>query len=260
MKKTLMALLLLSVALGIKAQDEDFTQAVGVQLGYGNPIYRINLPYATNPKSLNAISLNGFKVGVVYDATLIKGFGVMMGLNYTYSANQSKWKDYPYADPPQNTKKITNGIYPYEYKFRNELHQLELVVDWQYKFEIARDTWLILYTGPTLQCIVNFGETLYVRSKTDPTSISQEKQIGSLRLSDSDVASEFKRVNVTWGVGAGFQYQRFFLRGGYDFGLFNPYKYDNFNKMNSEFPEINTRGRLDQWQIKLGVYLWSQDY
>ena len=61
---------------------------------------------------------------------------------------------------------------------------------------------------------------------------------------------QFKRLNVTWGVGAGFQYRRYFLRGGYDFGLINPYK-------NADFTTgIHSRGRLDQWSIKIGMYLW----
>ena len=54
-------------------------------------------------------------------------------------------------------------------------------------------------------------------------------------------------------IGAGFQDKRYFLRGGYDFGLINPYK-------NADFVNGNhTRGRLDQWSIKLGVYLWYPD-
>jgi hypothetical protein len=61
-----------------------------------------------------------------------------------------------------------------------------------------------------------------------------------------------KRINVTWGIGAGLQYERYFLRGGYDFGLINPYKADQF-----EGKDIYTRGRFDQWQIKVGMYLWQ---
>mgnify|MGYP003456251769 FL=1 len=60
------------------------------------------------------------------------------------------------------------------------------------------------------------------------------------------------RLNVTWGVGAGLQYKRYFLRGGYDFGLINPYKSDMFDGF-----DIYTRGRFDQWQIKLGMYLFA---
>jgi len=60
-------------------------------------------------------------------------------------------------------------------------------------------------------------------------------------------------LNITWGVGAGFQYRRYFLRGGYDFGLLNPYKYTDFES------GTHTHGRLDQWEIKIGMYLWYED-
>jgi hypothetical protein len=61
-----------------------------------------------------------------------------------------------------------------------------------------------------------------------------------------------KRLNVTWGVGAGLQYERYFIRGGYDFGLINPYQL-------RQFPgeDVYTRGRIDQWQVKVGIYLWQ---
>ena len=62
-----------------------------------------------------------------------------------------------------------------------------------------------------------------------------------------------KRLNITWGVGAGFQYKRYFVRGSYDFGLINPYKNIDFENGN------HTRGRLDQWSVKIGAYLWYND-
>ena len=70
---------------------------------------------------------------------------------------------------------------------------------------------------------------------------------------NSDSNQQFKRFNVTWGVGAGFQYKRYFLRGGYDFGLINPYKNADFENEN------HTRGRLDQWNIKIGMYLFYSE-
>jgi hypothetical protein len=64
---------------------------------------------------------------------------------------------------------------------------------------------------------------------------------------------------VTWGVGAGFQYKRYFLRGEYDFGLINPHRYGQFVNIAGETMDRNTRGRLDQWSIRIGMYLWYAD-
>ena len=126
---------------------------------------------------------------------------------------------------------------------------MEIPIEWQYKFEIAQKTWLILYTGPTLQCGLAFKDKWYLRTNNESESILKEENI----YSEQDMNDyTLKRLNVTWGIGAGFQYERYFLRGGYDFGLINPYKAHSFDNQ-----DIHTRGRFDQWHIKLGIYLWE---
>ena len=211
---------------------------LGVQVGYAHSVARLNA--ASTPKTLHPIAYNGMKVGVVYDATIVKGFGVTMGLNYTFGANSTDW-----------TKKVTGqpGEFP-QVCSRGQYHQLEIPVDWQYKFEIAKKTWFMLYTGPTLQCGLAFKESTYnqITSSGDITIDAKDRY---------NMKSVFalNRLNVTWGVGAGLQYERYFIRGGYDFGLINPYKSDVFNISDEYSPY--TRGRFDQWQIKLGMYLWE---
>ena len=212
---------------------------VGVNVGYAQPITRLNLPVMGKESVLNPTTYNGMKVGVVYDVTLIKGLGVSMGLNYTMGGNATEWKS-----------KSSSIKYPQE-RSHGWYHQLEIPVDWQYKFQIAKDTWLMLYTGPTLQCglslqkknYVNDGKTVEMNAKNPTDNLYDAEDTGVFAL---------KRLNVTWGVGAGFQYERYFLRGGYDFGIINPYKVDSFTGQ-----DIYTRGRFDQWQIKLGMYLWQ---
>ncbi len=210
---------------------------LGVQIGYANPITRLNV--GDNKNTLFPTSYHGMKIGFVYDATLWKGLGVSMGLNYTFGANVTDW-----------TQKVSTqqGLYP-QVRSRGQYHQLEIPVDWQYKFEIAQNTWIILYTGPTLQCGLALNDKWYIRLNKDSESISEEENL----YSEQDMADyALKRLNVTWGIGAGFQYEKYFLRGGYDFGIINPYKAQSFNN------GIYTRGRFDQWQIKLGMYLWEK--
>jgi hypothetical protein len=210
---------------------------LGVQIGYANPITRLN--DGVNKNTLFPTSYNGLKIGFVYDATLWKGLGVSMGLNYTFGASVTDW-----------TQKVSTqqGLYP-QVRSRGQYHQLEIPVDWQYKFEIAQNTWIILYTGPTLQCGLALNDKWYIRLNKDSESILKEENL----YSEQDMADyALKRLNVTWGIGAGFQYEKYFLRGGYDFGIINPYKAQSFNN------GIYTRGRFDQWQIKLGMYLWEK--
>lgn len=212
-------------------------QYIGVQVGFTQPTTRLNMPVSGKEKTLTPTALNGFKVGVVYDATLVAGFGYTIGLNYTFGAKKTDWKS------------VGSNTYPRSYK-STMYHQLEIPVDWQYKFEIAKKTWFMLYTGPTLQCGLAFKEFTYnqITSSGDITIDAKDRY---------NMKSVFalNRLNVTWGVGAGLQYERYFIRGGYDFGLINPYKSDVFNISDEYSPY--TRGRFDQWQLKIGMYLFN---
>ena len=226
-----LTLILFICAATTMASAQDY---FGVQLGFAQPIARLNTP--TTKTSLFPTSYNGFKVGLVYDATIIKGFGVSMGLNYTFGNHTSAWKQV--------------GTYPYpQERTTGQYHQLEIPIDWQYKFEIAKRTWIILYTGPTLQCGLSLTSNKF---ETDNYGKIKDDVISSDFYLIEDKNMALKRINVTWGLGAGFQYDRYFLRGGYDFGLINPYKERSFVGH-----DAYTRGRFDQWQIKVGMYLWQ---
>ena len=221
-------------------------QGVGIQIGWAQPTLRVN--DKNSPDTLNHhIHMNGFKLGIVYDASYIAGFGSTMGLNYTFGVFNGGWnQSNPYNTYPQERQLIT-------------YNELELFVDWQYKFEVAKETYLILYTGPTIQCGLELDWRKDTRTeKIDPVThlpsgeveTTRGEPINAYTLNDDN---GFKRLNVTWGVGAGFQYKRYFLRGGYDFGLINPHKATDYST------GIHSRGRFDQWSIKLGIYIWYAD-
>lgn len=262
MKKVFLTLLAVCLASGAMAVDLP-KQGFGLQIGWAQPIIRLNSP--DNPSTAkdslaNTIHLKGFKVGVVYDASIIAGFGTSIALNYTFGLQHSKWKSMnPYNDYPRTRTTIM-------------YHQIELSVDWQYKFEIAKETYLMLYTGPTLQCGVAFDMRLDQQNEDIPSGeietiegdwknaykVDKEDKIpvkDPTGKTHVPADNALRRLNITWGVGAGFQYKRYFLRGGYDFGLINPYKNADFAGGN----QAHTRGRYDQWQIKLGVYLWYHE-
>lgn len=230
-----LTLILFICAATTMASAQDY---FGIQLGFAQPIARLNTP--TTKTSLFPTSYNGFKVGLVYDATIIKGFGVSMGLNYTFGNHTSAWKQ------------IGTLPYPQE-RSTGQYHQLEIPIDWQYKFEIAKRTWIILYTGPTLQCGLDLTSKLYKTNNGKEITLEKDNSFYSEDMQDK----ELKRINVTWGLGAGFQYDRYFLRGGYDFGLINPYKASQFDYTDTNGGHPRTRGRFDQWQIKVGIYLWQ---
>ncbi|MCQ2333285.1 MAG: hypothetical protein MJZ88_01575 [Paludibacteraceae bacterium] len=251
MKRYTTLVLMILCAVWAKAE---FTQAIGIQLGYTQPIYRLNAPsaYTANREQLDKTVLNGFKLGLIYDANIIKGFGCAMGLNYSFGASSQSWQDYPYDDNGNPTQHIT-----YDVSAKESSHALEVFVDWQYKFEIAKNTWVILYSGPTIQCNLFLSAKEFYRDHLSQTEVKAPIKVAYEYL-DAEMAQYYRRLNVTWGVGAGFQYGRYFIRGGYDFGLINPYSKQQFGEMPGyDGDDRYTRGRLDQWQIKLGIYLWE---
>lgn len=217
-------------------------QGFGVQLGFAQPIVRTNAPESPGTLVNNA-KLNGLKVGVVYDASYIAGFGSMIGFNYTFGNNKTKWHN-------QNLTFSDRNLYTY--------HQVELFVDWQYKFEVAKETYIILYTGPTLQLGISYKDRyeLYNRALREKV-LDQCTTVEHFKADEQDKL--FRRLNITWGVGLGFQYKRYFLRGGYDFGLVNPFKNKYFVPQAGATTEVRTDGRIDQWNIRAGVYLWYPD-
>ena len=225
-------------------------QGFGFQIGWAQPILRLNSPTSKDTLA-NTVKLHGFKVGIVYDASYVAGFGSSIGLNYTFGMANSGWSSkYSFNDYPK-----TRSLIMY--------HQLELFVDWQYKFEVAKETYLMLYTGPTIQC----GLALDMRTDTQMDyngSINYMHGNGYDPSKDDyskpdEENNHFKRLNITWGLGAGFQYKQYFLRGGYDFGIINPYANRQFVDGGGNPKDQYTRGRLDQWNIKIGVYLWYKD-
>lgn len=250
MKKYLIALMLLVITSGAFAQsfsDGEGSQHIGINAGFSaNPLRERNgikdekLSLATRPY--------GFKIGAVYETTIIKGFGLQMGLNYTFGANIGKWS----GDQNSSIKKTREEAF---------YQSIELPIDWQYKFEIAKKTYLILYTGPTLQAGLTFKKKTFEQNINPAngkieTFLKGTKDFYSKELdSDHDDNYDYQRFNITWGVGAGFQYKQYYLRGGYDFGIINPYHdpYFNTDADNS----YRNRGRQDQWSLKLGIYIWN---
>lgn len=252
MRKFFLIALSLVLVSALRAEDE--RHSFGLQVGFAEPILRLNSPTVMGQSAsyLDKTVLNGFKVGVVYDGVIIKGFGVSMGVNYTFAAARSSWNSYDYT--PAGVKTLLPQI---EYSTDYVYNQGEIFVDWQYKFEIAKHTFFIVYTGPTIQ-YGGYRATDMFRDINTGSTIP----LNTVVWSYADRQDEYLRhLNVTWGVGAGFQYQLFFLRGGYDFGIINPYKKESFGDLDVLYTEDGrwTRGRLDQWQIKIGMYLFRMN-
>lgn len=261
MKRSLIILFALSITSVVSAQ---FKHEVGVQVGFNQTLYRLNTPIDKNnisgdPSKLHKEPLNGIKLGFIYDVTFVKGFGLSTSFNYSYGAHTSKWEPYPYDD--KGNLISFNPLY--DYKYRAESHRIELALNMQYKIAIADDTYIILYTGPAFQYVAQYNATDYFREHEFSPQLPADF-IGAYGYNADKMEKYYKRWNVTWGIGVGFQYDRYFIRGGYSFGLVNPYKYNSFGDMEEikadlKDPRQSTHGRMDQWEISLGIYFWQSD-
>lgn len=194
---------------------------------------------------------NGITMGVMFDADIIKGFGTAISLNYSYGEHKSKFnKPFP-------------GYSTEQFRTFTQWHSIEIPIDWQYKFEVASETYVILYTGPTMQINVAASRQFETSSR-DP--LKQHNDINPLSSNDNNAEKggygdyAVSNVNVLWGVGAGFQYKRYFIRGGYDFGLMNAYRNSNSFTEAEGATNHHLHSRMDQWQIKVGVYLYHSKH
>lgn len=262
MKRSLIILFVLSVTSIVSAQIK---HEVGFQVGFNQTIYRLNTPISKynidgDPSKLHQEPLNGIKIGFIYDVTLVKGFGLSTSFNYSYGAHTSKWEPYPYDEKGQ----LITFDPKYDYRHKAESHRLELALNMQYKFTIADDTYIMLYTGPAAQFVAKYNATDFFQKHDDFQPDLPDKFIGAYGYNADEMEKYFKRWNVTWGIGAGFQYDRYFIRGGYSFGLVNPYQYNSFGDMEDikadlKDPRQSTHGRMDQWEISVGIYFWQSD-
>lgn len=241
MKKICLTMMMVLMTVAAMAQHEG-EMALGLQVGFAQSDVRLNSPTLPDKSKLTNQALNGFKVGLVFEETFWKGMGSMVGFNYTYGGSNTGWQK--------------EGAYEYpQSRTRTNHHAFEIFVDWQYKFEIAKNTYVILYSGPTIQCHLALDSEVFTKERVN-SDVTKFKY-SNFDYDDAHYFNDLNRLNVTWGVGAGFQYERYFLRGGYDFGLMNPYKVRNFNEWGASYQDRYTRGRWDQWQIKVGIYLWE---
>lgn len=240
MRKYLFAAIMLLTTLSAFAQTET---NLGFTLGFAEPIERYRSGYNSGKTDLDKKNVtDGLKLGLICETTIVKGFGVAIGLNYGFGADVNKWVAKP-------------GMTAIQTKKDHFFHYLEIPVDWQYRFMIAKKTYLSVYSGPTLTC--GIANKYRVREKI-AGEMRQDEMVNVYQIDDDkDDIRDYNRVNVTWGLGLGFQYERYFIRGGYNFGIMSTYKDAFHNAITSNPYEYNNRGRLDTWELKLGIYLWQ---
>ena len=136
MKKVFLSVLVTLISVTLFAGEKP-KQGFGIQLGWAQPTIRLNSPDQRYPKDslVNTTKLHGFKVGLVYDASYWGGFGSSIGVNYTFGAASTPWEKKSQYQIPEYPQVHDHILY----------NEVEMFVDWQYKFEVAKETSGVLY-------------------------------------------------------------------------------------------------------------------
>ena len=123
-------------------------------------------------------------------------------------------EDYTAPDP------TTGLVYSNIIEHRLYEHQLTIPVRAYYNIHLWKELNMFFYTGPQF----HIGAAL--RDELEP-SLSPKTQVW---LEEADFATrpydrysdkELHRFTAQWGVGGGFEWDRYRLQAGYDFGLNN---------------------------------------
>ena len=188
MKKIFTTLLAASLMLlGTQA----FAQ-VSVNAGY------LNSTLKTKNTSDNA---NGAYAGVSFNVPLAGGLAIAPGVYYSMITSKET----------ASIGSIISGSGTFTE------HAINVPVYLNYGIDLARDTKVFLFGGPTLQ----YGLASNVKYDANVAGIS-----GSNTVSNYD-SENFNRMNVYLGGGLGFLVGAFQITVGYDYGMMNQYKGDN---------------------------------
>ena len=160
----------------------------------------------SNTKSINS---NGAYAGVSFNIPLSGGFAVAPGVYYSMITNKTEASGrIPFLDIP-----ISGASTFME-------HAINVPLYFNYGMDLARDTNVFIYAGPTAQ----YGLA------------STTKLAGGVGESSADRTynnydnENYNRFNVYLGGGIGFQVSAIQITVGYDYGMMNLYKGDNATK------------------------------
>ena len=231
-------------------------QQFGFLIGAEGDLLRKNSQIAEKTLSL-ADNLYGPKIGLAYEVDFYKGLGMFLGVNYSFGTQIRK-----------STPSVDND---YELRTTTFFHSISVPVNLQYRYLLAQNTWISIYTGPLLQSGIKMQQiqtTEQPLAGLEPTKtrqkdfqytydyfvISDQANLNKFSDADGDRRHDYNRFNLMWSLGMSFQFHQFFIRGGYSWGIVNQYydiTYTNLNDQNSEWKR---RLRHDEWSVSIGWY------
>jgi len=165
----------------------------------------------------SALYLHGIRLGATVDFVLPYHFSIQTGAlaSLTFGKNNQKWPsafmDGKYAE--ENTQKNI---------LAHNVIQLQLTIPVRayYTITLWRKLRMFFFAGPQLQIgLTNYH--LIDNQMSIPAMQWVEKQGIKTTNYDQYIDKQLYRTNIQFGLGGGFEWDRYRLQAGYDFGLNN---------------------------------------
>ena len=157
----------------------------------------------SNSKSINS---NGAYAGVSFNIPVAGEFGFAPGVYYSLITNKSGGAGTILGIPASASSTFME-------------HAINVPLYFNYGRDLARDTNVFVYAGPTLQ---------YGLASTSKGDVNIGSGGGSKTYDNyADSRNPYNRFNVYLGGGIGFQVSAIQITVGYDYGMMNLYKGDN---------------------------------
>ena len=180
---------------------------LGFQAGYVNSKFV--------DKNSKSDPFNGFNVGLTYDMEIQSGIGLHYGLLYTLISD-----------------KESIDLLGVTLTGKSSGHFLNIPVQATYKYSINNDLGIFAYGGP------NFAVGIMGSNTLSSSATDEKLKDGWYKEGDGIfglIDTSFDRFDIQLGVGLGIQYSNIILKGGYDWGLLNPYGDDNVKINRNQF-------------------------
>lgn len=194
-----MCILLLGVVYVAKAE-----QTYRLEIGYVQP-YQASTEY-------RSVYFHGGKIGGTVDFHLPYNMTIQTGLMYTFSYGdtQQHWS----TNSTAGTEYVDNKLYS---------HALNIPIHYTYTQKIWSKLAVFFYGGPNLQ--IGLAQTQDAVSYLSDEKLEWLQNTCGLTsvVGQSDLYQDgtLRRFNFQLGVGGGFQWDKFRIQSGYDFGMFS---------------------------------------
>lgn len=178
--------------------------------------YRIEVGYTQgNQRTRNYtypdLYLHGARLGATFTFLLPLRFSLQTGLLYSLS----------YGTQEQHWRSMDQQSVQTEYiRHRILQHNLTIPVRAYYTIPLWKQLNMFFYTGPQIQFGLAQSDylTTHLSEKTQAWLVQQGIRTEPYERLSQD---ELYRTNIQYGIGGGFEWDRYRLQAGYDFGLNN---------------------------------------